>query len=170
MTSAQLVEPLTAETLEILGPTIQFLVPPEDGVPCVMLGTIPPGGAVPLHSHEDPETFLMLSGEVDGLTDGEWTRIGAGEVFHVPGNVKHAWRNPLGVAAVMYLISTATIGRFFREVAANPDEFLDIASRYGYWNATPEENAALGVQITASGASLVSDAVPGHATNEGPGA
>ena len=147
MSSAGLVEPLTAETIEILGPTIQFLVPPADGVPCVMLGTIPPGGAVPLHSHADPETFLMLSGEVDGLTDDGWARICAGEVFHVPGHVKHAWRNPLGIPAVMYLISTATIGRFFREVAANPGEFLDIAARYGYWNATPAENEAIGISL-----------------------
>ena len=46
----------------------------------------------------------------------------------------------------MYLVTTATMAHFFREVAASPDEFLAIAARYGYWNATPEES-----QITASG-------------------
>ena len=48
------------------------------------------------------------------------------------------------------LVSTARIGRFFREVAApsgDPIEhFLATAERYGYWNATPEENAAVGLE------------------------
>jgi hypothetical protein len=37
--------------LDVMGPTIEFLVPPADGEPCVMRGTIPSGAAVPLHSH-----------------------------------------------------------------------------------------------------------------------
>lgn len=32
-----------------------------------MRGTIPPGVVVPMHSHPDPETFLPLSGELEGL-------------------------------------------------------------------------------------------------------
>ena len=51
----------------------------------------------------------------------------------------------------MYLMSTATMARFFAEVAADPGEFLAISERYGYWNATPEENADVGLQITAVG-------------------
>ncbi len=71
----------------------------------------------------------------------------------------------------MIIVSTATLGRFIVEVAGKSvEEFLAIAERYGYWNATPEENAAVGVQITASGAAVVSDADPGHARNDGSGA
>jgi quercetin dioxygenase-like cupin family protein len=157
--------------LDVMGPTIEFLVPPADGEPCVMRGTIPPGVAVPFHSHADPETFVMLEGEVEGLTDRGWVRIRPGDVHHVPGDEKHAWRNLAGEAAVMIIVSTATLGRFIVEVAGKSvEEFLAIAERYGYWNATPEENAAVGVQITASGAAVVSAADPGHARNDGSGA
>jgi quercetin dioxygenase-like cupin family protein len=143
--TAQLVEP-RSEPLDLMGPTIQFLVPPADGEPCVMYGAIPPGAVVPLHSHADPETFLMIAGELEGFGDGRWVRVGPGDVYHVPGNVKHAWRNRFDETAIMYLVSTATIGRFFLEVAGkSAEEFLAISERYGYWNATPEENAAIGI-------------------------
>jgi uncharacterized RmlC-like cupin family protein len=136
-----------------------------------MRGTIPPGGAVPLHSHADPETFLALSGEVEGLFDrpGDpgWVRIGPCDVFQVPGGARHAWRNLSDEPSVTIVVSTARLGRFFREVgtrvapgtaatASPPSEeelerFLAIAARYGYWNATPEENAAAGVPFPPAG-------------------
>jgi quercetin dioxygenase-like cupin family protein len=160
--NAHLVDPAEVETLDVLGPTIAFLTPPEEGTPCVMRGTIPPGGVVPLHSHPDPETFLTLTGDLEGLVMSpaghRWVRIRPGEVFHVPGNVPHAWRNPSQVPAVMNLVSTARIGFFFREVGrpvatvnGTPPSDDDLrrfqvtAERYGYWNATPEMNARIGL-------------------------
>jgi len=52
-----------------MGPSIQFLTPLEEGddTPCLMRGTIPPGVAVPLHSHADSETLLQVSSEVEAL-------------------------------------------------------------------------------------------------------
>jgi hypothetical protein len=48
----------------------------------------------------------------------------------------------------MYIVSTATIGRFFREIdGRRVEEFEAISERYGYWNATPEENAAIGLSL-----------------------
>ena len=96
--AAHLIKPEQLETIDVLGPTIQFLTPPDaKDAPCIMRGTIPPGISIPLHSHPDPETFLMISGTVEGLIcrdhDFNWTRINAGDIFHVPGNAKHAWRN-----------------------------------------------------------------------------
>jgi hypothetical protein len=73
--AAHLVNPAELETINVLGPTIQYLTEPgELSAPCIMRGTIPAGVSVPLHSHADPETFLMLSGSVDGLinTNGEF--------------------------------------------------------------------------------------------------
>ncbi|RWN65916.1 MAG: hypothetical protein EOR99_19420 [Mesorhizobium sp.] len=52
--AAHLVDPRNVETLDMLGPVVQFLTAPRDGEPCVMRGTIPPGVTVPLHSHADP--------------------------------------------------------------------------------------------------------------------
>ena len=83
------------------GATVEILTPVGDGLPCVMRGTIPAGGIVPLHSHADPETFLMLDGEIEGFVAGEWSRIAAGDVLHVPGHIRHAWRNRRTVPADM---------------------------------------------------------------------
>jgi quercetin dioxygenase-like cupin family protein len=153
-----IVDARSTETFDVLGPTIEFLTRPgaTEDEPCVMRGTIPAGVAVPLHSHPDPETFVVLSGEVEGLVpsrDGmRWVRIGPGGVFHVPGDRKHAFRNGRHDPAVMIVVSTTRIGLFFREVAGPPspetiEHFLRTADRYGYWNATPEENAEVGIRL-----------------------
>jgi Cupin domain len=163
--AAHLVDPSAVETIDVLGPTVQYLTPCEagDDTPCVLRGSIPPGGFVPLHSHADPETFIVLSGEFDGLGQGfEWIRITAGDIFHVPGGVKHAFRNTTRDPAVSIIATTCRIGAFFREVGAPlgkggttawppPDavlqRFLEAAERYGYGTATPEENSAVGLSL-----------------------
>jgi quercetin dioxygenase-like cupin family protein len=167
---ARLVDARAAEILDVLGPTIQHLTPldGDDIAPCVMRGTIPSGVVVPMHSHPDPETFLVLSGRLEGLQatrdEHAWTAVGPGDVFHVPPNARHAWRNPDDVPAVTIIVSTVKIGRFFREVGAPlvaggatewpPPEhalqrLLETCERYGYWNATPEENARVGLGLPA---------------------
>jgi quercetin dioxygenase-like cupin family protein len=166
---AQLVDPQEALDAVRLpgGASIAFLTAPEEGAPCVMRGTIPPGGFVPLHSHADPETFLVVSGQADGLgmrspDDFTWIPLGPGDVFHVPGHSKHAWRNQSTEPFVTTIISTARLGLFFREIGAPvtatnhtqspPSEaalrsFLEVAERYDHWNATPEENASIGLPM-----------------------
>src|SRR3981189_1283767 len=59
------------ETLEVFGPSAQFLIGPQsrDETPCVMKGTIPPGICVPLHSHAGIEAFFVLSGDLEVLTE-----------------------------------------------------------------------------------------------------
>jgi quercetin dioxygenase-like cupin family protein len=129
------------------GARIDYLTPVEDGMPCVMRGTLPAGSVVPLHAHADPETFYVIEGEAERYALDGWTRVRAGDIAHVRPDERHAWRTAAG--AVMLLVSTATMGRFFREVAAAPGEFLAISGRYGYWNATPDENAAIGITVPA---------------------
>jgi quercetin dioxygenase-like cupin family protein len=167
---AQLVDASAVESINVLGPTVRFLTSPDEGenAPLLIHGTIPPGGIVPLHSHADPETFLAISGHVEGLAmispdDFTWVPVGPGDVFHVTGGAKHAWRNRSPEPAVSIIVTTARIGRFFREVGTPadpasgthagppPDEaiqrFLETAERYGYWNATPQENADVGLHL-----------------------
>lgn len=166
--SARLIHPKGLERLDVLGPTIQFITDPadEEDTPCIMRGTIPPGVSVPLHSHADPETFVPLSGELRGLTfrgdDFDWVEIRPGDIFHVPGGAKHGFRNDGRAEAVMIIASTATIGRFFLEIGARMtpgpppsgspsadrmQRFLATAARYGYWNASPEENARVDIEL-----------------------
>lgn len=152
------------EAVNVLGPVIEFLTPPSAGTPCTMRGTIPAGVVIPLHSHADPETYVVESGAAEALRDSErgyeWVSLRAGDVLHVPGNAKHAFRNTTDAPAIMLVISTAKIGRFFREIgtpvgapppsaAAVLQRFLETAARYGYWNATPEENARVGIALPA---------------------
>jgi hypothetical protein len=61
----------------------------------------------------------------------------------------------------MMLVTTAQLGQFFREigkrttpdapaVTPSPEEIanlLRVSERYGYWNATPEENARVGISV-----------------------
>ncbi len=168
--TAHLVDPELIETLDILGPTIQVLTPPAevDTWPCLMRGTIPPGVVVPMHAHADPETFVVVSGEAEGLSvageDFAWIRIRPGDIFHVPGGAKHAWRNPTPGPAAMFIVSTSKMARFFQElgVPAQPEQapaapppallrkFMDVSARYGYWNASPEENAQVGISLGAA--------------------
>lgn len=153
---------------DVLGPTVQFLATADghDGAPCIMRGTIPPGVVIPLHSHPDPETFLARSGELEGLApvDGAlaWAPIRLGDIFHVPAGTRHAFRNRAPEPAVAIIVTTARLGRFLREVGTSiepglpgpwpPTEdavrrLLATAERYGHWNAKPEENAAVGLQL-----------------------
>jgi quercetin dioxygenase-like cupin family protein len=165
-----LIDVQQVETINVFGPTIQFLTPLEGtNAPCVMRGTIPAGVSIPLHSHADPETFVMVSGSVEGLVytdrDRTWVPIGPGDVFHVPAHARHAWRNRAAVPAVMLVISTLKMGRFFQELGTpavpgaplappSPDDierFQETSRRYGYWSATPEENARVGISLPSSG-------------------
>jgi quercetin dioxygenase-like cupin family protein len=166
--TAHLVDPRRTRALDVLGPTIQYMteVGQADGEPCVMRGTVPPGASVPLHSHTDPETFVGLSGHVEALVDGpggpSWIGIGPRDVFHVPGGARHAFRNRSDEPAVMIVVSTARMGRFFREVGTPADQataaasppsgaavqrFVQAAERYGHWLAGPEENAEVGLNL-----------------------
>jgi quercetin dioxygenase-like cupin family protein len=165
---AHFVDPENVETINVLGPTVRLLTPPaaDDAAPCLMRGTIPPGVVIPLHSHSDPETFIAGSGEVDGLIDRdgvfEWVGITPGDIFHIPGGTKHAFRNRSRAPAEVTIVTTSKIGRFFREVGTpvraggRPPgapsgetirHFLDTAARYGYWSASPEENEQIGLAV-----------------------
>lgn len=147
------------------GPTLQFLVPPQstDDAPCVLKGTIPPGVSVPTHSHPGIEAFYVLSGHVEVLSDAggktRWIAAGPGDFIEVPGSAKHGFWNRSQQAVVQLITTTSKLGRFFQEIGrpvtrgesvspASPEDlqlFLKTAERYGYWLATPEENAAVGI-------------------------
>lgn len=153
--------------LDVLGPTIEFLVPPaaRGSGYCVFKGVIQAGGAVPLHSHPDDESFLLLSGQVSALLDDgasrAWRDVNPGEFVHVPANAPHAWKNNGGEPAVELVITTVRLGNFFQEVGQPldatkprigpaPEElqrFVDAARRYGHWLGTPAENAAIGITL-----------------------
>jgi quercetin dioxygenase-like cupin family protein len=89
----------------------------------VVWATIPPGGGAPLHSHTDAESLYVLSEEAEALvqtTGGlEWQKLRPGDIIHIPAGAKHARIQSL----------------------------VEIFKRYGYWLGSPEENAALGIEL-----------------------
>jgi quercetin dioxygenase-like cupin family protein len=153
--------------LDVLGPTVEFLTPTDDGssVFCVMKGTLPPGVFVPLHSHPDVESFFVLSGSVQVFVQSAdrlgWVDVAAGEFVHVPGGVRHAFRNMSDKPVVQLITTTSQLGRFFQEIARpltpgapprppTPDELQHlarVAARYKHWLGTPAENAAIGLPV-----------------------
>ena len=153
--------------LDVLGPTVEFLTLPSeaDAVYCVMKGTVPPGVAVPLHSHPDDESFFILSGAIQALAQQgdsfEWLDVKAGGFIHVPSGAKHAWRNTSSEPAVGLITTTPRLGRFFQEVGRpitpeapppppTPDDlqhFTRVAAKYHHWLGSATENAAIGISF-----------------------
>jgi quercetin dioxygenase-like cupin family protein len=165
--SVRVIKHASHPVLDVFGPTVQFLATPEEANDshCVMKGVIPPGGVVPLHSHSGVECFLMLSGQQEVLveTDGNhrWTLCVPGDFIQVPSEARHAFRNLSDEPAVSLVTTTETLGRFFQEVGRpvsphdapmppTPEDmqhFVASALRAGYWLATPEENASVGLTL-----------------------
>ena len=163
------INPATGLRVDLMGPTVEFLTSPQEaGIDfCLLKGVIPPGVSVPLHSHPDTEDFIVIAGEVQALrqrTSGyEWIELKAGDHVHVPGNAQHAWRNTASAPFVTYIITTPKLGKFLQEVGrpiGSTDQpvtaediadfvarFQSVAEKFGYWNGTPEENAAVGIYL-----------------------
>ncbi|HJT11735.1 MAG TPA: cupin domain-containing protein, partial [Dongiaceae bacterium] len=85
--------------VDVFGTTMQFLMLPEEepGMPCIIRETIPPATVIPMHSHPDPETCFMISGNAEGLAQTvegfQWIRLAPHDAFHMPGRAKQAFRN-----------------------------------------------------------------------------
>jgi quercetin dioxygenase-like cupin family protein len=153
----------TGLVVDVFGPTLEFLVEPSSAEFCTLKGIIPPGVVIPMHSHEDVEDFIVVKGQVAGLQIGpnghQWVIGNVGDLLHVPSGVPHAWRNDTQEPVELLIFTTPKLGRFFKEVGrpvTNPPEpvsleeigrFMAVCAQYGYWNATPEENAAVGIKL-----------------------
>ncbi|WP_210521131.1 cupin domain-containing protein [Hymenobacter terricola] len=172
MKTPKVIKAGTTKFLDVFGPTLQLLTSPSepDIEYCVMEGTIPPGVSVPLHSHPDNESFYVLAGVAQFLAQQEggfnWLELKVGDFVHIPGNVKHAWKNTATENLVTLTTTTPALGRFFQEVgrvvepgeqqrAPTPEEighFVQISiQKYHYWLGTPEENAAVGISLSMEG-------------------
>lgn len=125
---------------------------------CLIRCTLPAGVAVPMHSHADRETFYVVSGRVDALSEGRWQQLGPGDVFDVRDAARHAWRNSSQADASMICATTIRMARFLQDISAadgSPEEqaqrFRGLVKAHGYWLASPEENAAVGLDVNWSG-------------------
>lgn len=149
------------------GVLLQFLASPDEvgDAICLIRGTMLPGVVVPLHSHAEPELLYILEGSLEVFRSSErstgWTAASVGDVVAIPGSVKHALRNSSPLPMILALVTKSELYKFFRELAKPFDakqhhapptpeamqELFQIAAKYGYWIASPEENAAIGLSI-----------------------
>lgn len=154
-----------APVIAALGPTVEILSRPagDDSSLCVMRGVIPAGVTVPMHSHDDAEDFYILAGTQQVLTQGPdglaWADASAGDYVRVPPGTMHAHRNVSAHPAVDLIITTARMGRFFEEAGKlfdgtplpptpeDVERFAATALKYGYVLGTPEQNAAVGIEL-----------------------
>ncbi|WP_219836174.1 cupin domain-containing protein [Paenibacillus sp. R14(2021)] len=149
------------EVLDVLGPHLQHLTELSDNQDyCLMKGELSPGVFVPVHSHEDRETFVVISGEIEAWIDGVWSVYRAGDALDIVSNRKHAWRNVSNEPVTLLIASTVKMGQFFKEIGrpvasvppGQPEQealmhFVQTAISRGFWLGTPEENAAIGLSL-----------------------
>jgi quercetin dioxygenase-like cupin family protein len=154
---------LTITELDLLGPRIEFLIPPNGDGLSVLKGIVPAGVSVLLHSHPDTEAFYIIAGELQMFSEtaNDWIVVKSGQFVYIPGEEKHAWRNASAEHATALLITTAKLGRFFEEIGAtishgthpsapSPERlrhYIETETRYGYWSGNSEENAEIGITL-----------------------
>jgi hypothetical protein len=121
---------------------------------------------VPLHSHWETEWLFVLEGMIQVWADRpeqpQWIEIAAQESVLIPPQARHAIRNTSDTPAFVLLVAAARIGHLFEQIATTlapgqvpsllptPEliqRFLAKQAEYGYWSASPEENAAIGIHL-----------------------
>jgi quercetin dioxygenase-like cupin family protein len=65
----------------------------------LLVNTVEPGAAVPLHKHTVEETMLVLEGTVWVQLGAERTTVGAHHTVIIPAHTPHAWGNDGGKTA-----------------------------------------------------------------------
>ena len=70
----------------------------------------PPGGGPPPHYHTlDDESFHVLEGRVEFMSNGTWHEVPPGGTVYMPRNVVHAFRN-IGDTPSRMLLTTTPSG------------------------------------------------------------
>jgi quercetin dioxygenase-like cupin family protein len=160
----RLIDATNEPVFSLLGPLVRFLVYPAEaaGAFGLMQGIVAPGVAIPLHSHADPEVLVVLDGALEfwqhNAKAGSWLTARRGEIISIPGHVRHALRNSSPGNTSLLLVTTPNIYGFFRALASpfNPhaepapaaadiERLMALAAKHDYWLASPEENAAIGL-------------------------
>jgi quercetin dioxygenase-like cupin family protein len=168
-----------------LGILVQFVTTPEEissdiGIVRVLF---PPGMALPLHKHADPEIFYLIEGSLEIFQEAStippimekrnngWRTFISGEIVSIAGGVIHGVRNSSSEPVMCVIITKNELYSFLHELAhpysggeIGPpalneiSELLIVAERHRYWIASPEQNAAVGLILAGE---------PGARANDG---
>jgi quercetin dioxygenase-like cupin family protein len=120
------------DKLFVLGETLRPLLTNAMGSSIEIFDTRGPANSgPPTHYHPWEEVYVVLSGRLEVIVDGQPRTIGAGAVAHVPANSKHGYRNVTDDCHFLTIVTRGNAASFFSEVAAdvemNPPDIPGVA-------------------------------------------
>ena len=137
MTLAAVSQDDAAEVLRSPTDVIRLLVTDRGDVQVAEITSADRVGPPP-HTQEWHEVQYVLEGEVEFWLDGQWHRLGPGDVEVLPAGVAHTVRVPRGEARLLQVTMGAPFDAFIREMVAldnDPDAAAsakgDAATRHG---------------------------------------
>lgn len=128
------------KSFNVLGAHVDVMTTGEmtNGRTCVVVETSPPGGGPPPHSHQnEDETFYILEGEYEILSEGKWHKFTKGEGAHSNRGAVHTFRNcGTGTGKILIVISPAGFENYLEEISVlsipqDMPQLLAISDRYG---------------------------------------
>jgi quercetin dioxygenase-like cupin family protein len=151
------------EALDVLSARVDVLarLGSADHDLVLMRGSVASGITVPLHSHPGAESVFVVSGGVEFYLESKgWITLGPEQAAYAAPNARHALRNSGNAPALLLMVTTARIARFFatigspaEELAPRPpsqEEFAALPghlAQFGFWRAEPKENASIGLAL-----------------------
>ena len=115
------------QTVNVLGILCEWKLKPEEtgGIYGMIEILVPPGAGVPMHAHTAHEAFHVLEGQAEferlGSNGSEWLQANPGDLFHIPGDTMHGFRNPGSSPARMLVLFGADLASFFEEAGVPVD-------------------------------------------------
>jgi len=115
------------QTVNVLGILCEWKLKPEEtgGIYGMIEILVPPGAGVPMHAHAAHEAFHVLEGQAEferlGSNGPAWLQANPGDLFHIPGDTMHGFRNPGSLPARMLVLFGADLAPFFEEAGVPVD-------------------------------------------------
>jgi quercetin dioxygenase-like cupin family protein len=128
------------KSFNVLGAHVDVITTGEmtGGRTCVVVETSPPGGGPPPHSHQnEDESFYVLEGEYEILSEGKWHKLAKGQGAHSNRGNVHTFRNSTaGPGKILIVISPAGFENYLEEISVltipnDMPQLLAISDRYG---------------------------------------
>ena len=106
-----------SDNLFVLGESLRPLLTNAMGSSVEIFDTSGPASAgPPLHFHPWEEVYVVISGELEVIVDGESHHLKPGGVAHVPAGVTHGYRN-ITDAHFLTIVTRGNAAKFFAEVS-----------------------------------------------------
>lgn len=74
----------------------------------VLFASYPAGTSIPPHTHETDNYGVITRGELILTMNGETTRVGVGDWYHVPANTEHAADFDVDTDEIEFWFKTST--------------------------------------------------------------